>query len=70
MTELLSDLLRLTYWAAIIGAVVWWIWSIRRSSRPPARTPREDAELAGLRAAIDRDRSREASRQAAQPQRT
>ena len=55
MTELLSDLLGLMYWAAIIGGVLWWIWSIRRSSRLRSRTPREVAELAGLRAAIDRE---------------
>lgn len=62
MSELLSDLLVLAYWAAIIGGVLWWIWSIRRSSRPRSRTPREDAELAGLRTAIDRDRRQPASR--------
>lgn len=61
MSELLYDLLGLAYWAVIIGAVLWWIWSIRRARRPRARTPREQAELAGLRAAIDRDRH-EASR--------
>lgn len=54
MSELLYDLLGLAYWAAIVGGVVWWIWSIRRSSRARSRTPREDAELAGLQAAIDR----------------
>lgn len=54
MSELLYDLLRLTYWAALIGGVLWWISSLRRGKRPPARTPREEAELAGLRAAMDR----------------
>ena len=54
MSELLFGLVGLGYWAAIIGGVLWWIWSIRRSGRPRLRTPREDAELAGLRAAIDR----------------
>ena len=56
MTELLYDLLGLAYWAAIVGGVAWWIWSIRKARRPKARTPRDEAELAGLRAAIDRDR--------------
>jgi len=31
---------------------------MRRRSRPRVRTPQEQAELAGLRAAMDRDRSR------------
>ena len=61
MSELLYDLRGLAYWFAVIGVVLWWIWSIRRARRPRARTPREQAELAGLRAAIDRDRH-EASR--------
>lgn len=56
MRELLYDLLSFAYWAAIIGGVAWWIWSIRKARRPVARSPREQAELAGLRAAIDRDR--------------
>ena len=62
MSELLSDLLGLVYWVAIVGGVLWWIWSIGRSSRARSRTPREDAELAGLHAAIDRDRSLTAGR--------
>lgn len=56
MSELLYDLLGLGFWAAIAGGTLWWIWSIRRSSRPRVRTPREEAELAGLRGAIDRGR--------------
>jgi len=60
MSELLFDLLGLAYWAAIVGGVLWWIWSIRRSSRPRSRTAREDAELAGLRAAIDRGQNQPA----------
>lgn len=56
MSELLYDLLGLAYWAAIIGGGLWWIRSIRRARRPRARTPREQAELVGLRATIDRDR--------------
>ncbi len=53
MSELLYELLGLVYWAAIAGGVMWWIWSRRRGSRPRVRTPREEAELARLRAAID-----------------
>lgn len=51
MSELLYGLFGLAYWAAIVGGVLWWIWSLRRSSRPRVRTPREEAELAGLLAA-------------------
>jgi len=58
MSQLLYDLLGLAYWAAIAGGVLWWVWSMRRRSRPRVRTPQEQAELAGLRAAMDRDRSR------------
>jgi hypothetical protein len=54
MSELLYDLLGLAYWAAIVGGVLWWIWIMRRGSRPRVRTPREEAELAGLRTAMDR----------------
>lgn len=54
MSELLYGLLSYAYWAAIIGGIVWWVWSMRRSRRAPVRTPREDAELAGLRAATHR----------------
>ncbi len=64
MSELLYHLLGLAYWAAIVGGVLWWIWVIRRAGRPRIRTPREDAELAGLRAAIDRDRRATAGRPA------
>jgi len=56
VSELLYDLLGFAYWAAIAGGVLWWIWSMRRGRRPRARTPREEAELAGLRAAMDRGR--------------
>lgn len=62
MIELLYALLGLAYWAAIIGGVLWLIWSIRRSRRAPSRTPREDAELDALRVAIDRDRHRTGGR--------
>ena len=65
MTQLLSDLLGLTFWTAIVGGVLWWVWSIRRSSRSRTQTPAEDAELAGLQAAFDRDRRRAAGRQGA-----
>ena len=54
MTDLLFDLLGFAYWAAIIGLVMWWVWSTKKASRPQRRTPREDAELAGLRAALAR----------------
>ncbi len=53
MTRVLYDALGYAYWAAIIGGVLWWIWSMRRHDRPPARTSREQAELAGLRAATE-----------------
>lgn len=56
MSSPVSDLLAIASWAAIVGGVLWWIWSMRRGSRPRVRTPREEAELAGLRAAIDRGR--------------
>ena len=62
MRELLYDLLGLAYWAAIVGGVGWWIWSIRKARRPRSMTPREQAELWGLRAAIDRDRRATAGR--------
>ncbi len=54
MTDLLLDLLGFAYWAAIIGFVVWWVWSIKKASRPRRRTPREQAELASLRTALAR----------------
>ncbi len=62
MSQLLCDLLGLAYWAAIGGGVLWWILSMRRNSRPRVRTPREQAELAELRAAIDRARREPAGR--------
>jgi len=62
MSELLYDLLGLAYWAAIIGGVLWWILIVRRGRRPRVRTPREESELAGLRAAIDRGRRGSAGR--------
>ena len=62
MSEVLSDLLGLACWAAIVGGLLWWIWSIRRSAGARLRTPREDAELAGLRAAIDSGRRQTAGR--------
>ncbi len=54
MTDLLFDLLGLAYWAALIGLIVWWVWSIKKASRPRPRTQREEAELQSLRAAIER----------------
>lgn len=62
MSELLADMLGLVYWAAIAGGVLWWIWSMRRGSRPRTRTPREEAELAGLRVARERGRHEPAGR--------
>jgi len=62
MIELLYGLLGLAYWAAIIGGVLWLIWSLRRGRRPRKRTAREEAELAGLRAAIDRGRQQRVSK--------
>lgn len=62
MSESSYDLLGFVSWAAVVAGVLWWIWSIRRSSRPRSRTPREQAELAGLRAAIDRGRSQSTGR--------
>jgi len=59
MSELLYDVLAGAFWVVTIAGVLWWIWSVRRVSRPRARTPREEAELAGLRAAraaLDRGR--------------
>lgn len=55
MTDLLFDLLGYAYWAAIVGVVVWWVWSMNKASKRRRRSPREDAELAGLRDAIERD---------------
>ncbi len=67
MKELLYDLLGLAYWAAILGGVAWWIWSIRKARRPRAMTPRDQDELAGLRAAIDRNRRATADRPLPRP---
>lgn len=66
MTELLYDLLGLAYWAAILGGLLWWFLSVRKARRPRVRTPQEHAEIAGLRAAIDRDRRAQAPGPAAQ----
>ncbi len=54
MTDLLLDLLGLAYWVALIGLVLWWVCSMKKASRPRPRTPREEAELQSLRAAIER----------------
>jgi hypothetical protein len=54
MTGLLTDPLALLYWVAIAAAVVWWAWSMRKAARPRRRSPREDAELACVLAAIER----------------
>lgn len=54
MTELLSLLLRYAYWLGLAAVVIWWVWSVRRAQRPRRRSPREEAELAALRAALAR----------------
>ena len=55
MIDAFYDLLGLAYWLGIIAVVVWWIRSMRKAARPRARTPREEAELAALRQALDRE---------------
>lgn len=55
MIDLFYDLLGLAYWLAIIGLVVWVVWSMKKASKPRKRSPREQAELASLRAAMDQD---------------
>lgn len=52
MTDILSTLLGWLYWIAIIGGVGWWIWVIRRSSKPRRRSDADTAELARARAAL------------------
>lgn len=58
MLELLYDLRRLAFSLGTIGLVAFWVWSARRTTRPRPRTDREQAELAGLLAAIDADQDR------------
>lgn len=58
MVPLIYDLLGLVFWLGTIGLVVWWVWSMRKAAKPRRRTPREEAELSSLRAAIDRDQDR------------
>ena len=55
MIDLFYDLLSLAYWLGIIGLVAWVVWSMKKASRPRKRSSREQAELASLRAAMDRD---------------
>lgn len=55
MIDLLYDLLGVAYWLGIIGLVVWVVWSMKKASTPRKRSPREEAELASIRAATDRD---------------
>lgn len=62
MSGLLSDLLGLAYWGALAGGLLWWFLAVRKARRPRVRTPQEDAELIGLRAAIDRDLRAQAAR--------
>ncbi len=50
----LSDVLTVAYWLALLGLVAWWVIGVRRSSKPPARSAREEAELASVRAALAR----------------
>lgn len=56
MIDAFYDLLGLAYWLAIIVFVVWWVMSIRKAGKPRPRTPREEAELAALRQALERER--------------
>lgn len=49
------ELLGYAYWLGIIAVVVWWIWGMKKASKPRKRSPREEVELASLRAAIDGD---------------
>ena len=58
MIELFFDLLGLLFWIGTIAFVGWWLWGMKKASAPRKRTAREDAELASLRAAIDRDQDR------------
>ena len=64
MTELLYDLLGIAYWVVIGGVLLWWFLSVRKARRPRVRSPQEHAEIAGLRAAIERDRRAQADRSA------
>lgn len=56
--DLVYDLLGLAFWVGSIGLVLWWVWGMRKAGQPRRRTPREEAELASLRAAVDRDQDR------------
>lgn len=58
MIDLFYDLLGLVVWIGTIALVAWWLWGMKKASAPRKRTEREDAELASLRAAIDRDQDR------------
>lgn len=58
MIELLYDLVGLVFWFGTFAFVAWWLWSMRKGSVAPKRTPREEQELADLRAAIGRDQDR------------
>lgn len=55
MIDLFYDLLGLAYWLGIIGLVVWVVWSMKKAAKPRKRSPREQAELSSLRAAMDQD---------------
>lgn len=57
MIELFYDLLGLAFWLGTIAFVGWWLWNMKRASAPRRRTAREEAELAGLRAAIQREQA-------------
>lgn len=58
MIDLLDDLFGLLIWVGSLALVAWWLWGMKKASTPRKRTPREEAELASLRAAIDRDQDR------------
>lgn len=51
----LYDLVVLVVWVGTFALIGWWLWGMRKARAPRKRTPREEAELASLRAAIDRD---------------
>lgn len=47
-------LLEIGFWVATLGLILWWFLSMRKASKPRVRTPREQAELDSVRAAVSR----------------